>query len=123
LWYPFLSMLRTLRRSLGVPAGLLVVLLTMGVALPAALHGDAKDDACEAVGDGAFGDSTLQAASHVSASQHCSICHWLRSLRVFQTHPAQPLPRLVPSACGMTHAASAVSRLAISSLPARAPPA
>jgi hypothetical protein len=116
-------MLRTLRRALGVPAGLLIVLLTMGAALPAALHGDAKDDLCEAVGQGVASHSRLQAASDASTSQHCSICHWLRSLRVFQTDPVQPLPRLVPSARAIVSPALAARRLVISALPARAPPA
>jgi hypothetical protein len=123
LWYPFLWMLGTLRRTLAVPAGLLIVLLTMGVALPAALHGDAKDDLCEAVGQGVVSHHRLQAASDASTSQHCGICHWLRSLRVFQTDPAQPLPRLVPSARAVARPASAARRLVVSSLPARAPPA
>ena len=116
-------MLRTLRGALGVPAGLLIILLTMGAALPAALHGDANDDVCEAVRDGASGDSRLQAASHAGASQHCSICHWLRSLRVFQTNSVKPLPRLAPSAPAVARLACAVPRLTISALPARAPPA
>jgi hypothetical protein len=123
LWYSFPSMLRTLRRALGVPAGLLIVLLTMGAALPAALHGDAKDDVCEAVGQGVSSHSKLQAVSNASTSQHCSICHWLRSLRVFQTDPVQPLPRLVPSARAIAPPASAARQLVISALPARAPPA
>jgi len=116
-------MLRTLRRTLAVPAGLLIVLLTMGAALPAALHGDATDDLCEAIGEGAVSHHRLQAASDASTSQHCSICHWLRSLRIFQTDPAQPLPRLVPSARAVARPASAVRRFVVSSLPARAPPA
>ena len=116
-------MLRTLRRTLGVPAGLLVVLLTMGVALPAALHGGASDDVCEAVGDGAASDSRLQAASDVTAEQHCSICHWLRSLRVFRADPVQPLPRLVPAARTVARPVCPLRQLATSALPARAPPA
>ena len=75
------------------------------------------------VRDGASGDSRLQAASHAGASQHCSICHWLRSLRVFQTNPVKPLPRLAPSAPAVARLACAVPRLTISALPARAPPA
>ena len=116
-------MLRTLRRTLGVPAGLLIVLLTMGAALPAALHGDATDDVCEGVGDGPGSGSRLQAASYVTAAQHCAICHWLRSLRVFQTDAVQPLPRLMPSARAGACPRSAVRRMAIAALPARAPPA
>jgi hypothetical protein len=124
MWYPFLSMLRTIRRTLGVPARLLVVLLTMGVALPAALHGDAADDLCEAAADDTAGESRrLQAGSYDAAAQHCSICHWLRSLRVFQTDAVQPLPRPVPSARAVSRPAPPLRRMALSALPARAPPA
>src|SRR5215208_503838 len=116
-------MLRTLRSSIGVPAGLLIVLLTMGVALPAALHGDASDDACETVAGAASSASSLRAASPVPAAQHCGICHWLRSLRVFQTDAAQPLPRLAPSAVTVTRIVCAPVRLVLASVPARGPPA
>ena len=116
-------MLRALRRSLGVPAGLLVVFLTMGVALPAALHGEANDDACEAFSGAPDSNSSVRAASPVDSGQHCGICHWLRSLRVFQTDVAQPLPRLLPSASVATDAGCNARRLAIHPVPARAPPA
>jgi len=115
-------MLRPFRRTLGVPAGLLTLLLTLGVAFPAALHGDANDDACEAFGGGAR-ETRLQAASPAASSPHCGICHWLRSLRVFQTHAAQPLPRLAPSAVTVTRIVCAPVRLVLASVPARGPPA
>src|SRR5215218_429924 len=110
-------MLRTLRSSIGVPAGLLIVLLTMGVALPAALHGDANDDACETVAGAASSASSLRAA------QHCGVCHWLRSLRVFQNDAAQPMPRLVATARPFVRTACATGRLVLDLVPARAPPA
>ena len=116
-------MLRTLRSSIGVPAGLLIVLLTMGVALPAALHGDANDDACETVAGAASSASSLRAASPVPAAQHCGVCHWLRSLRVFQTDAAQPMPRLVATARPFVRTACATGRLVLDLVPARAPPA
>src|SRR5215203_6459193 len=116
-------MLRTLRSSIGVPAGLLIVLLTMGVALPAALHGDANDDACETVAGAASSASSLRAASPVPAAQHCGVCHWLRSLRVFQTDAAQPLPRLLASPTVVTHTTGASPRQSLDPVPARAPPA
>ena len=122
MWYPLSLMLRPFRRTLGVPAGLLTLLLTLGVAFPAALHGDANDDACEAFGGGAR-ETRLQAASPAASSPHCGICHWLRSLRVFQTDAAQPLPRLAPSAVTVTRIVCAPVRLVLASVPARGPPA
>jgi len=108
---------------LGVPAGLLVVLLTAGVALPAALHADANDDPCEALDGGAAGGSRLTVGSPVVPAQHCGICHWLRSLRVFQTDAAEPLPQLLLAADSVTHTESPAPRLALLPVPARAPPA
>jgi hypothetical protein len=115
-------MLRSFRRTLGVPAGLLTLLLTAGVAFPAALHGGANDDACEAFGGGAR-EARLQAASPAASSPHCGICHWLRSLRVFQTDAVQPLPRLVQSPVTVTRTECAAARLVLAPVPARAPPA
>jgi hypothetical protein len=116
-------MLRALRCSLGVPASLLVVLLTMGAALPAALHGDANDDACDAAAASATAGLHLQTDSSVTAAQHCGICHWLRSLRVFEPGASQPLPRLVRSTAVVAHAGCTARRLVIDPAPARAPPA
>jgi hypothetical protein len=73
--------------------------------------------------DGTAGDSRLQAGSYDAAAQHCSICHWLRSLRVFQSDAVQPLPRPVSSARAVARPASPLRRMALSALPARAPPA
>jgi len=116
-------MLRALRRMLGVPAGLLVLLLTAGVALPAALHADANDDPCGALDGGSAGGSRLTVGSPVIPAQHCGICHWLRSLRVFHTDVAEPMPQLLLAADPVTHTVSAVARLALLPVPARAPPA
>src|SRR4051812_39868081 len=116
-------MLRTIRSSIGVPAGLLVVLLTIGAALPLALHGDANDDACDAVAGAPGTASSVRAASPVTAPQHCGICHWLRSLRVFQTDATQPIPRLVACASPFAQTECATGRLVLDLVPARAPPA
>jgi hypothetical protein len=123
MWYSLEYMLRTLRRSLGVPAGLLIIFLAMGASLPAALHGEASDDACEASGGSTGHDSNLRAASPVVVAQHCGICHWLRSLRVFQTDAAQSLPRLLASPTVVTHTTCATPRQSLDPVPARAPPA
>lgn len=69
-------------------AGLLIALLVGGTALPPALHADMDDLACE------FGAARSARTPHLDAddtqddSLHCEVCHWLRSLRVFETAPA-----------------------------------
>jgi hypothetical protein len=66
-------------------AGVLVALLIGATALPPALHADMDDLACE------FGAARSARATHVDAndshpdSLHCEVCHWLRSIRVFET--------------------------------------
>lgn len=75
-------------------AGVLVALLVCATALPPALHADMDDLACE------FGAARSAFATHVDANDthadalHCEVCHWLRSMRVFQTALA-PSPLLV----------------------------
>jgi hypothetical protein len=65
-------------------AGLLVALLVGATALPPALHADMDDLACE------FGAARSGGAAHFDAndthptSLHCEVCHWLRSIRVFE---------------------------------------
>lgn len=65
-------------------AGLLIVLLVGATALPPALHADMDDLACE------FGAARSARGAHVDAndshsdSLHCEVCHWLRSIRVFE---------------------------------------
>ncbi len=77
---PMLSRFRPVGRRL---AGLLVALLIGATALPPALHADMDDLACE------FGAARSARATHVDAndthanSLHCEVCHWLRSIRVF----------------------------------------
>src|SRR5688572_2176989 len=68
-------------------AGLLVALLIGATALPPALHADMDDLACE------FGAARSGRATHVEANDttaralHCEVCHWLRSIRVFEASP------------------------------------
>ncbi len=77
-----LSLVRPLSRRF---AGLLVALLIGATALPPALHADMDDLACE------FGAARSARSTHVDAndthadSLHCEVCHWLRSIRVFET--------------------------------------
>jgi hypothetical protein len=65
-------------------AGLLVALLIGATALPPALHADMDDLACE------FGAARSARTTHFDAndthanSLHCEVCHWLRSIRVFE---------------------------------------
>jgi hypothetical protein len=66
-------------------AGLLVALLVGATALPPALHADMDDLACE------FGAARSALGTHVDANDsgagtlHCEVCHWLRSIRAFET--------------------------------------
>ena len=67
-------------------AGLLVALLIGATALPPALHADMDDLACD------FGAARSARTTHFDAndthanSLHCEVCHWLRSIRAFESH-------------------------------------
>ena len=115
-------MLRGFRRLIGVPAAILAVVLATGIAMPSALHADANDDPCEAVGDGPGGPH-LQPATAAAPAEHCFICHWLRSFRAFEGKAVQQQPRLVASVRPGVQAEAPATRLALPRLPARAPPA
>ena len=75
-------------------AGLLVALLVGATALPPALHADMDDLACD------FGAARSARTTHFDAndthanSLHCEVCHWLRSIRVFEA-TLSAAPRLV----------------------------
>ena len=77
---PMISRFRPVGRRL---AGLLIALLIGATALPPALHADMDDLACE------FGAARSARATHIDANDshanplHCEVCHWLRSIRVF----------------------------------------
>jgi hypothetical protein len=115
-------MLRGLRRLVSVPAAVLAVFLTAGVAVPSALHADANDDPCEAVGSGPVGPH-IQPGPDAGTSQHCFICHWLRSFRAFEGGAVQLLPGLAASERPRVQAEAPATRLELPRLPARAPPA
>jgi hypothetical protein len=70
-------------------AGLLIVLLAVGTALPAAIHGGAADDPyCDPARPGGSHDRWSPGAGGGHA-EHCDVCHWLRGVRSFD---AAPLP-------------------------------
>jgi hypothetical protein len=69
-------------------AGLLVALLIGATALPPALHADMDDLACEFGAARSGGNTHLDANDTQDDSLHCEVCHWLRSIRVFETAPA-----------------------------------
>ncbi len=103
-------------------AGLLVALLIGATALPPALHADMDDLACE------FGAARSARATHVDAndshagSLHCEVCHWLRSIRVFETAGASN-PQLVATVDAVV--VTAVDLVAVdvaASRSSRAPP-
>lgn len=72
-------------------AGLLVVLLIGATALPPALHADMDDLACEFGAARSAGTTHFDANDTHANSLHCEVCHWLRSIRVFDaTRSAAP---------------------------------
>lgn len=104
-------------------AGLLIVLLAVGTALPAAIHGGAADDPyCDPARPGGSHDAWSPGAGDAHA-EHCDVCHWLRGVRSFDAAPvpspdAPSLhlddPRPLPPAHAPSGRAAA---------PTRAPPA
>lgn len=76
-----LSRFRPIGRHL---AGLLVALLIGATALPPALHADMDDLACEFGAARSAGTTRIDANDTRADSLHCEVCHWLRSIRVFE---------------------------------------
>jgi hypothetical protein len=69
-------------------AGPLVALLIGATALPPALHAGMDDLACE-FGAARSGRGTqLDASDNHRVPLHCEVCHWLRSIRVFEASRA-----------------------------------
>jgi hypothetical protein len=104
-------------------ARLMVVLLTVGAALPFALHTDTMPDACDLAGGPGTVETRVQTAIPVDASGHCDVCHWLRLLRGFDAVTNEPLPRLIDSSAASAPTQSVATLLTIAGVPARAPPA
>jgi hypothetical protein len=103
-------------------APLLAGVLALGATLPLATHA-AGDDSCDQPAAVAGGQTTLRAAPAGTGGGHCEICHWLRLLRGFDTVAIAPLTALhtVPSTTSALRPSP--GRLAITVIPARAPPA
>jgi hypothetical protein len=80
-----LSRLRPVGRRF---AGLLVALLIGATALPSALHAGMDDLACELGAARSAGATRVDAGDNHRAPLHCEVCHWLRSVRVFETSRA-----------------------------------
>jgi len=116
-------MLRVLRGSWHLATALLVM-LTVGVPLPAALHGDANDDICETTAaPHDAGDRLKSAGPAGEVPQHCAICHWLRSLRALDAGTAPALTRLTRSCDAPERVVVAPCQAVPHRIPARAPPA
>jgi hypothetical protein len=103
-------------------AGLLVALLVGATALPPALHADMDDLACE------FGAARSAQAPHLDAndtqdgSLHCEVCHWLRSIRVFDSAAAPVFRAAQAVAAVEPPPAAALAPAVVSARAARAPP-
>lgn len=116
---PMSSMFHRLGRCL---AALLVALLIGATALPPALHADMDDLACE------FGAARSARATHVEdndtqdSSLHCEVCHWLRSIRVFETAPAAASAVAEAVAAVAPPPAVALATAVVTARSSRAPP-
>lgn len=104
-------------------AGLLVALLIGATALPPALHADMDDLACE------FGAARSGRVTHVDANDthapalHCEVCHWLRSIRVFEASRAAT-PQVVATVDLVDPPQTAALATAVAAVPSsRGPPA
>ena len=103
-------------------SALLVVLLIGAAALPPALHADMDDLACE------FGAARSARATHLDdndtqdRSLHCEVCHWLRSIRVFETAPAAASTVAEAVAAVEPPPAVALTTAAATARSSRAPP-
>ena len=86
-----LSRLRPVGRRF---AGLLVALLIGATALPSALHAGMDDLACELGAARSAGATRVDASDSHRVPLHCEVCHWLRSIRVFEASRAAT-PQLV----------------------------
>jgi hypothetical protein len=69
-------------------AGLLVALLIGATALPPALHAGMDDLACDLGAARSAGVTRVDASDSHRVPLHCEVCHWLRSIRVFEASRA-----------------------------------
>jgi hypothetical protein len=88
------SMLSRFRNVGRHVAGLLVALLIGATALPPALHAGMDDLACDLGAARSAGVTRVDASDSHRVPLHCEVCHWLRSIRVFEPSRAVT-PQLV----------------------------
>jgi hypothetical protein len=110
------------RRAAGATVRLLVLLLTLGTSVPIAAHGDAGHDPCDGGVEG-VAQATVHAPQAPAKAQHCEVCHWLRSLRAFETVVDAPAKAAEGGWLAAALCVSPVARLHIRPAPSRAPPA
>lgn len=111
------------RRSAGALARLLVLLLSLGTTIPAASHGDAGHDPCDAAESGSSAPASLHAVGGSESPRHCDVCHWLRSVRSFEVTFEPPLAATDAGVVQTAIAVSTAARLFVPQAPSRAPPA
>jgi hypothetical protein len=111
------------RRSTGAVARLLVLLLTLGTSLPFAIHVDEGHDPCDAPASAGVGATSLHLPGAPVKPQHCEVCHWLRSLRAFDTALATPAGTIEGGRFAFQATVSPLARLHVRPAPSRAPPA
>lgn len=112
-----------LRRTVGAIARVLVVLLALGTAVPFAAHGDSDHDPCDATPGGDLSRSRLHGPTAPVQAQHCSVCHWLRSLRVFDAVVVAPAAHAEVTREATAPRPATHARLLTPSVPTRGPPA
>ena len=109
--------------TLGALARLLVVLLTLGTSVPVATHGDAGHDPCDAGDLLPAARASIHAPTTPGKSQHCEVCHWLRSLHAFDASVSAPSVVIGTAISHDDASASPLGQLRLPSVPSRAPPA
>jgi hypothetical protein len=115
------------RRALAT--GLMVLLGVVSV-LPLVTHAELFDDPyCEPYPAGAAhgahqsGTSVLRTGTDGEDAQHCDVCHWLRSIRVFDPEPAVFLRSAAIAIASGADTCDPPDTAALVSCGARAPPA
>jgi len=111
------------RRTAGAMARLLVLVLTLGTSLPFATHADEGHDPCDAPTIAGVGAASLRAPGAPVKPQHCEVCHWLRSLRAFDTVLAAPAATTEGNGAAAAVDVSPLARLIVRPASSRAPPA
>jgi hypothetical protein len=115
----------TLRRALA--AGLIALLVAVSV-LPVATHAQLFEDPyCDPhprADHGSPGtDDDVVVVAAEATDQHCDVCHWLRSLRVFDPAPVLLLAPAVQAVPARVDHAASPETASSALVAARAPPA